>query len=318
MAAKLSIRWSVDADLSFLHAAEVVASGGLCSDRKTEQALAGPVTEINSRLLSASLDMGAFWQRLLDERLSDPNHPNACSIALLDAGCSELQVEQTASVITNRLSEARMAFQRRFPKLAEQLDLRGRPIRTQWDTYGPGLLNNIALQIWSDSPPADWWPTRIDGLLIQPMRGGDGGYESNLRKFWIEAMLTDADQSVPEVLRVAWLVTQLAVEVHTRERSSESPSSLPWEIGCVPMVLSAGRELDLVKGDTLPLEAALRLWNLGTSETSGVLLEWWEQARASSSPIPVSLKQLDQMLEPVRAAQTRNIDAGIDLTDFDG
>ncbi|NNE00515.1 MAG: hypothetical protein HKN47_24635 [Pirellulaceae bacterium] len=321
MSGKVSIRWSSDAALSAVHAAHVVATGGFCTDQKTEQALVESVTDINNRLLSASLDIGTFWLRLLSETAFDPTNTRTCEIALLDSGCSKLQLEQTASVISNRLSDSRLAFQRRFPKLTEQLALRGRPIRDLWDTVGPGLLSNIAKQIWVGSPPNDWWPPRVDAVLVQPMRGGDGGFDSAAHKFWIEAVLTDSDPDVPEVLRVAWLVTQLAVETQTLERSSERTSersgTLPWSIGSVPLVLSAGKYLDLVKGPELPIQAALQHWRLGDANTAAVVTRWWQAWQKDPTPMPVGLKHLDKLLGPARDSSPGRVDAGIDLTEFD-
>lgn len=286
-------------------------------DRKTEQSLATPVTEINNRLLSASLDIGQFWQSLVAESAFEPGEQRACEIALMQSGCSELQLEQTASLIVNRLGESRMAFKSRFPKLTEQLELRGRPIRDHWGTVGPGLLNNIAKQIWDDSPPGDWWPPKINGVLVQPMRGGDGGVDVESRKFWIEALLTNADPQVPEVLRVAWLVTQLAIEIHTRERSSESSGSMPWTIGIVPLVLVAGQHLEIIKEGALPIESTMQLWGLADHHVAQIVSRWWQQWQQDPTPMPVGLKQLDKMLQPTRQPKATQLDQGIDLTQFD-
>ncbi len=183
-----------------------------------------------------------FWERLFAEYAIDPGNARACEIALIDAGCSELQLEQTAGAISNRLGECRLAFQRRFPKLSEQLELRGKPLKDRWNEVGLFLLSDIAHQIWREQPPEDWWPSRIDGLLVQPMRGGDGNYDTESRKFWVEAVLTDIDPTVPEVLRVAWLLTQIAIEIQMREKSSETVTGMPWALGRRSAGAVGGRE----------------------------------------------------------------------------
>jgi hypothetical protein len=295
-----------------------VATGETCNDRKTEQALATPVTDINGRLLSASLDIATFWKRLHSETLFQVPPEQACAIALSAAGCSELQVDQTARVILNRLGDSRLAFDRRFPKLSEQLKLRGRPLRDQWETFGPGLLTNITLQIWNDSPPADWWPSRVEVILVQPMRGGDGGYDADAARIWIEAVLTDIDPSVPEVLRLAYLITQLAIDSHTRERSSDGTStSLPWTIGLVPITLTAGKELDLVRSGELPIDTAMRLWNTGSAEIAATTQKWWGDQRSNATPLPLALKELSKRLSEIDSARPTPTDLGIDLTEFD-
>jgi hypothetical protein len=318
VAGNVKLRWTSQSPLSAIHAAHAVATGATCNDRKTEQALASPVAEINSRLLSASLDIAAFWKRLHAETLFQVPPEQACAIALSAAGCSELQVDQTARVILNRLGDSRVAFDRRFPKLSEQLKLRGRPLRDQWETYGPGLLSNITQQIWNDSPPADWWPSRVEAILVQPMRGGDGGYDADAARIWIEAVLTDIDPSVPEVLRLAYLITQLAIDSHTRERSSDGTStSLPWTIGLVPITLTAGKELELVRSPGLPIDTAMRLWNIGSAEIATTTQRWWDNHQSKATPLPVALKELSTHLSQIVGSAPKPADLGIDLTEFD-
>jgi hypothetical protein len=319
LAGKLSIRWRGDTQLSAIHAAYVVASDAVCADRKTQQALVAPATEINNRLLSASVDVASFWQRLFAEYAFDSASQRAVEIALIAAGGSELQLEQTAAAISNRLGECRLAFQSRFPKLADQLELRIGPLKQRWNEVGSELLSTIANRIWDDQPPADWWPARVTGIAVQPMRGGDGDYDSDAVKFWIEALLNDADPDVPEVLRVAWLLTQLAIQIQMREKSSETVSGMPWTLGSVPIVLSASVDAGITdRGDDQQIETALRLWRLGDGSTAGTLHEWWNQWQQNKSPMPLAVKGLDKMLGDSHKSARRDGpgESGPDLPDF--
>ena len=298
------IRWSASTKLSEIHAARTVAMGRPLTDRKTEQALALPATEINQRLLSASIDVTAFWQRLFDETAFDAENTRACEIALVAAGCSELQAEQIGRAVGSRLGECRIAFHRRYPKLAQQLALRSGPLCQRWEMIGPGMLAGITRQIWGGEAPHDWWPKRIEGVVVQPIRGGDGGYDADASQFWTEAMLTDADPSVPEVLRVAWLVTRIATETHTRVVASAEPISLPWGIGSVPFVLSTASELDLIPAESLPIARAVEVWHLGDAAVGRTTEAWWEQWQESKTPLPVALVDLRQRLAAGTAASS--------------
>jgi hypothetical protein len=309
VARKVNIRWSADVEMSAAHAAYVVARGLPCADLKTEQLLVGPVTEINSRLLSSSIDVAAFWQRFLSETLDESEISRACTIALLSAGCSEMQVEQTSKAVANRLSDARRAFLQRFPKLREQLDLRARPLRDRWDTCGPGLLREVERQIWESSPPDNWWASRLSVVMVQPIRGGDGGYDADSEKIWIEAMLTDVDPAVPEVLRIAWLITRMAIETHTRERSADQPLARPWALVSVPLVLTAAANLDLISRDRLPVQRAMELWQKADADVAETLSDWWSQW--TDAPLPVALKELDQMLAAKTVSHDVSGDTGM-------
>lgn len=296
MAKQVTVRWRAHTELSAAHAAYVVATGAPCNDSKTEQLLVEPVTELNNRLLSGSVDIGRFWHHYLLEVMNDRETSAACTIALLASGCSEMQVEQTSRGIASRLGEARQAFLHRFPKLAEQLELRARPLKDRWDTVGQGLLREIGRQVWADSPPTDWWSPRVTALTVQPVRGGDGGFDASQSKFWIEAMLTDVDPTVPEVLRVAWLNTQIAIESYTRDRSADLSLAAPWSLVSVPLVLTAAQSLELVPAGDLPIRRAMEVWQFGDGATADVLSEWWSGHLQSPSPLPAALKVLDERL----------------------
>lgn len=311
MAGKLTVRWRYDLQLSVIHAAYVVATDSVCSDARTQAALVQPATNLNNRLLSASIDVAEFWHQLISQHLDDGGNARALEVALLQAGCSELQLEQTAGAIANCLGECRLAFQKRFPKLTEQLKLRSKPLRDGWDKMGQQLLDNIARTIWKDDPPDEWWPPRVDGLLVQPLRGGDGDFDVASRTFWIEALLSDIDPEVPEVLRIAWLLTQLAIELQMREKSSETVTGMPWSLAAIPIVLSAAGEMGLSSGDMLPIAPACSLWRIGDDSTAQTVQKWWLQWLHSDSPMPVALKALDRMLHP-----DPQPGSGINLLDF--
>ncbi len=230
MTGKTRIQWVSHPELSAAHAAYLVATRARFNDQKTEQSLIQPVTEVNNRLFASAVDVSQFWQQYLLQILSDVPMEQACGVALLSAGANEMQVDQTTKAIVNRLGDARLAFNQRYPKLAEQLDLRARPLRERWETYGPGLLHQVGKKIWGEAPPADWWMPNVTALMVQPMRGGDGGCDAGACRLWLEAMLTDVDPRVPEVLRVAWLVTTMAIDQYTRETSGDLRLMRPWSL----------------------------------------------------------------------------------------
>lgn len=296
LAASTRIQWVPHPELSAAHAAYVVATRAKCNDEKTEQLLVQPVTEVNNRLLASAVDVGQFWQQYLLQIMSDVPMENACGFALLSAGANEMQVDQTTKAIVHRLGDARLAFMSRYPKLAEQLDLRARPLRERWETYGPGLLNQVGKQIWGDSTPDEWWMPQVTALTVQPLRGGDGGCDPVNSRFWLEAMLTDVDPRVPEVLRIAWLLTSMAIDTYARETSGDLRLMLPWSLVSVPLVLQAGRELELVRGEALPVSEAMELWHFADAGVAATVSQWWSDQRDSTAPMPARLKTLDQML----------------------
>ncbi len=327
LAKKSNVRFHPAVDLSVIHASFVVATGGVCSDQRTESALSGPTSEINTRLVSALADVRAFWSALFASVAAGRTARQSCPPALVAAGCSELQIDQTAAALGTQLDQCRIAYQQRFPKLEQQLGLRAGPLKDRWQTYGPGLLIETARQIWGSAPPEKWWPENVDCLLVQPVRGGDGGFDSGQCRVWIEAMLTDADPAVSEIFRLAFWVTQVAVGRHLAATlgQGETPShpedfgsgthrrtTLPWDLGCVPVVLTAGANLELFRADPLPVQTAVALWRLGDESVGKIVANWWDQWKDAGAAMPVALKALDRMLAPLRKRSETARSAGQD------
>ena len=159
-------------ELSAAHAAHVVATGGVCTDPQAERLLVPPVARINTRLANEAIDVGKFWTSYLSEVAQNTDLSDACARSLAWAGCNELQLDATAGALTKELSEARSVFNGRYPKLTDQLELRGQPLRQRWNALGVGILREVERLIWENSPPSDWWPDRVEGVLVQPVSRG--------------------------------------------------------------------------------------------------------------------------------------------------
>ena len=296
MSGLLQLRWEANAELSAAWATYVVATGMICTDEKTEQALVDSAKEINHRLVTASTDNRRFWTCFLDRCVAGDDADTVVAVSLMNAGCGELQLEPTAKAIGSRLGEARHLFFQRFPKLEEQLPLRFGPLRERWETIGPGLLREVERQVWQNSPPNDWWPAAVTVSAVQPIAGGGGGLDPDSDSIWVEAMLTDADPIIPEILRVIWLVTSLAIETHIRSRTGERMMSSAWSLVSVPLVLSAASHLEMFPPGDLPIGRAVQIWHGASPETVETLVRWWQEYAASTTPLPLALQELEASL----------------------
>ena len=123
--------------------------------------------------------------------------------------------------------------------------------------------------------------------MVQPMRGGDGGFAADSNRIWMEAVLTDIDPAVPEVLRIAYLLTRLAMESFTHDTDHES---LPWSVAIIPIVLQAGANLDRCS-TPIPIDVALRVWRI-TDVNSELLSQWWQIFQDNDASLPVALQDL--------------------------
>lgn len=336
----MKLNWIASTTLSLLRAVE---SAG-CPDVRlplkdaghlaTVQQEAGRITD---RLVSAAIIESVFWGHLIDEIVSCPNNPpltpQLCEVALLRAGHSQLQSDQTAASIFRSIDLCRQSIEKDSPRLAEQLRLRYAPLKQAYEGYGPGMLRSIGNQIWNGSPPKDWWPSRATIHAVQPLRTGAAGRSTNQTSVWIEAVLTDISPLVPEWLRLVQQLTEMAIDTHTRThashfsvagkddagRANAATTELPWSLGIVPMVLdqanergflsttaevsAAGSASKSTMSSSLPLSTALRLWQ--PSESDGdelviVLEKWWMDVGSKAQAFPIALKQLADMLAASR------------------
>ena len=289
----MKLVFKTDPDLSLLHAVSTVGLGLSTIDEKLTAAIRAPVQQINDRLDISELDTWQFWHALVTAPTSDD--PARVEHALLRAGCSELAIDSIAPAVLGRLTDARLAFRGRFPKLAEQLPLRAGPLRDLWDSSGPGLLREIGRRTI-----ATLIPPKTTLLLVQPIRGGDGGLLDRSDTVWVEAVLAHPETTIPETLRIAWLVARKGIDRIESNRWVAS-DRLPHvaAMALVPIVLAAGEELGLTTSTDSQIDRALDLWHLDGAHAKlpvEPLLRWWSQMRDDQLPLPVALKALDKML----------------------
>ncbi len=95
---------------------------------------------------------------------------------------------------------------------------------------------------------------------------------------------------------MAWLITRIAIESHTRKKAGEQSLATAWSLVSVPLVLTAAANLDLIPANPLPIKRAMELWQRSDANIAGKLEQWWTGYKQSPAPLPVALRQLDQSL----------------------
>lgn len=286
---RLTFSPSVDASLALT--LRWIAGGQLpVGIREIPAAMSEAISDLHTRLIASSVDVADFWDSWSDAIVAGDESNVAISEAMSHAGGTFLQSDSTTGGIARRVRELWVSTQSMYPKLGQQLPLRTGPIRSQWDTYGPGILKNIERQIWKSDPPSDWWPTQINVRMVHPIRGGGGDICGDGRSFWIEAMLTDSDPAIPEVLRMAWLACRVAIDTHLRSRSGVVELRRGWSWASVPLVLTAAAEIG-VTPQPISIGSAMQHWKFSDPAIARRVETWWND-RDESVPMPVRLRGL--------------------------
>ena len=108
--------------------------------------------------------------------------------------------------------------------------------------------------------------------------------------------MTDADPDVPELLRIVYLLTRMAQEIHTAEM--DSTLARAWVLAMVPVVLAAGLELDQLRGPDLPIARALSLWLAADDQGAAQRVSsWWQQTESADTSLPVAIQDLARQLD---------------------
>lgn len=300
---RTSIRWASSTQLSFAQASYVIASGEHVIDPKIDAILKTPVQRVSDRLLEESINVAGFWIAFHAGVLRDKDLNSATLKATRDAGGSELLSKRIVEETNGILVEAHREFEAEQPDLGTQIELRVRPLRDRWETCGFGLLRLFEKRFWGDRiPPEDWWVEQLPLVMIQPYRGGDGGVDSFAPKVWMEAMLTDVHSEVPEVLRLAWWINQIALDRTFMQLTTDTSLHQVYRLATLPLLLEVAREVDLVRSPDLPVELAMKLWRVGMPREASILFEWWHEEGLQKLPLSLGVQSLQERLASLRSS----------------
>jgi hypothetical protein len=174
--------------------------------------------------------------------------------------------------------------------------MRGEPLRQQWEARGPGLWRYIGLR----TEPA-LLVERADVLLVLPALGGGGAAHWQYNSVRIEAVLANPLHELPEVLRLAWLLSQLQLDL---PMIAETVSPAKWQVVAplvmIPVVLSAAEEVELARYDARTLALAVEQWTGVSPEVAAkqatALESWWQTYHTSRPRFPVAFAALAEMV----------------------
>lgn len=247
-----------------------------------------------------------FWSSLF---ALSTQHPSSRELAelLIRNLAGNSQVEQAAR-LEGSLLDCKQAFRQTFPNFEKEAAFRLGPLQSLWEAQGPGLLRLIGQQT---TPELVLDSARV--FVVQPILAGGGYAHLRGRAIHLEGVLTNEHPIFPEVLRLAWLLSQLDYErPHFSEQLNQLRLREVAGLAMIPAVLSAGRELDICNCDTPTTAAAIAAWlpdilapssvqqseHDTQSKLATLLMNWWETHSATRRDWPTSLTTLDRLLHP--------------------
>jgi hypothetical protein len=259
-----------------------------------------PVAEsLKNSLTSLGLDSEFAWLGLLNAASQfESNQELAATFLrrLLGATAQRTEVvSRFAGAITSLESSVRNAF----PDLDKELALRVGPLREQWEARGPGILHRLATTTDVDLPPLE-----ATVAIVSPIHGGGGIALLASNTVVFEGVLTNGDATLPEIVRLAWLVAQLQLDLPKfSEAIPQARLSQLAALALLPPILEAAHFVELIACPpdqmTPFLGKTIRNWMSTTPDPeikADLLASWWETQVDSQVPWRVALAGLDRLI----------------------
>ena len=202
------LRWLVSVSTSAFHAAAAVDGGLQLADARLAQALSQPVADLQRVLTSTSLPAADFWNHVIPLSATIDSNRQLAEVVLHKIVGSVPTSDSRVQLLAAAMTDLERALVRTMPDLLDELELRVKPLREQWEARGPGLLTLVGQQ----THPQMIVPN-ADVILVQPVLGGTGYAHLPYNSVTIEAVLANPHVQLPEVLRLGWMLAQLNQDI---------------------------------------------------------------------------------------------------------
>ncbi len=290
----MDLTWKIGFSTSCLHAAEASARGQLVADLRMAEAIADPARRLRCAITAAGLPRDIFWRHLVGLSATVENNVELGELALIKTVGSR-QAAGIGRSFGGLISDIESAVRRALPDMLDELVLRIGPLRQQWEVVGPCMLQAIAR--WTDPCLITG---RADVVVIHPSLGGGGAAHLEYNSVRIEGMLANPVSELPEIVRLAWLLSQINLDLPTMSEAIDS-RRLPLiaELGMLPVAIQAGEHAEVLQMETRLIEQALNAWHIVTPpglDPVDILARWWETYVETRPPWDIALAALDRMI----------------------
>lgn len=291
----MQLQWSASLSASCLHAAACFQEGLPVADAELVPALGGAIEQLLGELRACGLSADEVLPQLVGLAGEVENNRQLVELAFTRLWGKGSFNEPSVARLAGGVAGLEAALLRQRPGLTEELDVRSRPLREQWESRGPGLLRQMVL-LTEDSLLVE----SASVVLVAPIVGGHGRAHLLGNRVTFEAMLVNPHPPLPETLRLAWLLSQLNLDLPMfSERIPRTRMPLVVSLATLPLVLAAAETVELARLDAETLRSALECWHLPPRLPADVdqrLQAWWDTYHGSATSWAAALAALDAML----------------------
>ena len=291
----MQIRWRPSFSASCLHAAASIAAGLPIADTATAANGQPAVDALCGELQACGLPVDSTLELLIGLAADYEGNRQLIEVASKQLQSPEKFSDTTTNRLAGCITDLEAAVRRHQPNIVEELAVRGRPLREQWEARGPGLLHAV-----KKLTEENFLVESAEVILALPIVGGHGRAHLRSNRVTLEGVLTHPDPELPETLRLGWLLSQLNLDLPMHSETVPS-TRLPTlaSLATLPLVLAAAEQVELARCDEITLKRALQSWHLPTNlpnEVVAKLLDWWTAYIEGQTRWSVAMAALEQML----------------------
>ena len=289
----LELRWKVSLSASCIHAALCRRQGIAAADPQLAAALDQPADALIYEIQQAGWPVDAVLEQLASFAAEIDNNRELVSRVL--ARLRIAAAGEPVVRVSGAVADLEAALRREQPDLAEELPLRERPLREQWEARGPGLL--MAVGRLTEAAAV---PEAAEVALVAPYAGGHGVAHAGQNRVTFEAVLVNPLPELPEVVRLAWLIAQLnsdLPQIADVVRAPRAPAVM--SVAMIPPVLAAAELVELGRCDAAAIAEAIVAWRLPPAlppDAADRLWSWWTAWLEGAAKWPVAVAALDELL----------------------
>jgi hypothetical protein len=291
----MNLRWLAKSSVACFHAALALFQRQTLIDPALSAALERPSERLRAALVEERVPAQEFWNHLIPLAAGNVSVQELAELTLRKT-IGQAETALRLRRFREALADLKNAFSTILPHLDDNLAVQVGVLRPRWDYHGNGLLGRIAN--WTDPGVLVEEATVV---VVYPACGGGGG--AHLVYNWVrmEAVDDDPVPELPEMVRLAWLLSMLNLDL-PRYSESLRPRSLDTVAGLamIPIALTAAKELELTECNEQTIDRAVRTWLPPAGKEEHwikTLNDWWGTYVAMRPPWPTALRALDVLLE---------------------
>ncbi|MAD79651.1 MAG: hypothetical protein QGG71_11520 [Pirellulaceae bacterium] len=294
----MNLSWRVHETATVLHVAAAIARDLPLSDPRIAHALETLVKALQDEINQIRIPNEDAWNALCAHacHLADAPQLVRAALPITDQSEARRQQERMIQLITKLGEETR----RVLPGLGDELRHRSRPLREQWDARGPGLLHSLR-----STTDHRLYLAHASVFVVHPILGGNGAVDPVRAALRIEALLTNTVPGLPEVVRLGWLLGQLACHqmLNAPIGQPACQRNCAVELAMVPATLAAAETVELAVCNAQTVRQAITAWQHGPSDEDASvaddkahqLWKWWQSLKAST-PWDCAVVELSERL----------------------